>query len=291
MRQPVALESPILGLVFCNRLQDARGLRVLHGVLLHHLAALDDYVKNQNGADDDGNSGQKGVKRQGVVVEDFVAHGVDCRLEEVHEPTEADDGAVDAAESCEAEDLGCVIAHGGIVQRSQQAEEDDIDVSGPHERERAKDADRADKSDKDGQKSRSTDAVEQDADERSRKDTTKGKRDIEERVDLDRSTFGAEHVIILAANGRDEVIHAQHLENSQGSHQDEPGSQHLLHGRLAVESTPNTRSLQTSRLLLFSASTLFLVTDKLVQLVNLRLAMLATAFAQASDFVVAEFLV
>ena len=58
-----------------------------------------------------------------------------------------------------------------------------------------------------------------------------------------------------------------------------------------MKSTPNTRSLQTSRLLLFSASTLFLVTDKLVQLVNLGLAMLATASAQSSDFIVAEFFV
>lgn len=43
--------------------------------------------------------------------------------------------------------------------------------------------------------------------------------------------------------------------------------------------------------MLLSASTLFLVTDKLVQLVNLGLAMLATASAQSSDFIVAEFFV
>ena len=58
-----------------------------------------------------------------------------------------------------------------------------------------------------------------------------------------------------------------------------------------MKGTPYTRSLQASRLMLFSASTLFLVTDKLVQLINLRLAMLATVSAQASDFIIAEFLV
>jgi len=43
--------------------------------------------------------------------------------------------------------------------------------------------------------------------------------------------------------------------------------------------------------MLLSASTLFPVTDKLVQLVNLGLAMFATPSAQASDFIVTEFFV
>ena len=43
--------------------------------------------------------------------------------------------------------------------------------------------------------------------------------------------------------------------------------------------------------MLLAESTLFLVTNELVQLVNLGLAMFATASTQASDFIVTEFFI
>ena len=58
-----------------------------------------------------------------------------------------------------------------------------------------------------------------------------------------------------------------------------------------MQSTPNTRRLQGGCLMLLSASTLFPVTNELVQLVNLGFAMFATASTQASDFIVAKFFV
>ena len=145
------LEGTVFGFVFRDRLQDACRLGILHRMLLHDSPALDDDVNDQNDADDASNTGQERIQRHGVVVEDAVAGGVDGRLQQVHEPAEADDGAVDAAESREAKYFGGVVAHGRVVERAQQAEQDHVDVAGPHVGQRAEDADGGDEGDDDGE--------------------------------------------------------------------------------------------------------------------------------------------
>lgn len=64
-----------------------------------------------------------------------------------------------------------------------------------------------------------------------------------------------------------------------------------MYGGFAMKSAPNARRLQSGRFMLLSASTLFPVTNELVQLVNFGLAMFATVSTQASDFIVAEFFI
>lgn len=76
---------------------------------------------------------------------------VDERLREVDQAGEADDGSVDAAESCEAKDFGGVVGHGGVVKGPQEDEEDHVGVGGPHEGKRAQDANGGDEGHKGGE--------------------------------------------------------------------------------------------------------------------------------------------
>lgn len=65
----------------------------------------------------------------------------------------------------------------------------------------------------------------------------------------------------------------------------------MVYGGLAMESAPNTGSLQASCLVLFATSTLLSVTEKLIQLRDLGLTVFTATTAQASDLVVTELIV
>ena len=103
--------------------------------------------------------------------------------------------------------------------------------------------------------------------------------------------LGPEHVVVLPADGGDEVVHAQHLEHRQTRHQNEPGGHHLLDGSFAVEGSPDTRGLQGGCLVLVTTGALLSVTKELVEFCKLGLAVFAAASTQARDLVVAEIII
>lgn len=59
----------------------------------------------------------------------------------------------------------------------------------------------------------------------------------------------------------------------------------------AVKSAPDAGRLVASLLLLLTMSTLFLITEEFIELCNLRLAVLATAFAQTPNLLIAQFII
>lgn len=92
---------------------------------------LHSYICDERSADQERSDAQGRVDRNGISIEYALGQRVDTGLGKVDEARETDDGAVDAAERGEAEDLGGVVGHGGVVERSEEDEEDDVDVAGP----------------------------------------------------------------------------------------------------------------------------------------------------------------
>lgn len=59
----------------------------------------------------------------------------------------------------------------------------------------------------------------------------------------------------------------------------------------AVKSAPDAGSLVSDLLLFLAMSTLLLITEEFIELCNLRLAVLATAFAQTANLLIAQFII
>lgn len=72
--------------------------------------ALAPDIRDERGADDEGQAEQEQIDRDRVAGEEAVRHGVEGGLREVEQARQADDQAVDFAEGGEAENFGGVVA-------------------------------------------------------------------------------------------------------------------------------------------------------------------------------------
>ena len=127
-------------------------------------------VPDQQDPDHERNDQQNQIDGQRIAPEDLMRHGVETRLGEVEQTGEADDETVYLAEGLEAEYLGRVVGHGGVVQRPVEDEEDDIAVRGPQVRQHAQDADGRGDGDEEGEREGRARVVEHEADERDAQD-------------------------------------------------------------------------------------------------------------------------
>nr|POE72928.1 hypothetical protein CFP56_30867 [Quercus suber] len=164
---PRGLRKVVLGLGLQDRWDTSAtfSFLLLRQTLLD-LAALDVDEDDEDDAADEAERGEDDVDGDGVIVKDIVVEGVDARLEEVDEAGEADDGAVHAAEGGEAEHLGRVVGHGGVVERTQQDEQDHVGVPSPQEGQGAENTDSSDQRDEHREHVGRADTVEQQADKR-----------------------------------------------------------------------------------------------------------------------------
>lgn len=103
-------------------------------VLIHHFPHsihIDGDINDQRCADQKRRNCEENVNGDWVASEIPFHQRIDTCLREVDEARETDDCAVDATESGEPKDFGRVVGHGGIVERAEDDEENNVDVAGP----------------------------------------------------------------------------------------------------------------------------------------------------------------
>jgi hypothetical protein len=135
---------------------------------------LDSDIGDQRRTNYERCDGEEGIDRGWVAAKKAFGQGVNTGLGEIDEAGDTDNCTIDAAECREAEDLGSVVRHGGVVERAQEDEEYNVDVAGPESRNGTDDTDRGDEKDDDKQNAGSADIIEQCAKERGAEYTSKG---------------------------------------------------------------------------------------------------------------------
>ena len=198
----------------------------------------DAYKHTQRHAHQQRGAQQNQVNRDGVAVEDLMAQILQRALAEVEKSSKADCEAVDDAKVAEAENLGGVVGDRGVVEGPVEREEDDVCVRGPDVGQAAEDADYGGDGDEAGEHEEHAGVVEHHADEGDGAKAADGQRDIEEGVDLDGFLVRAEDVLVLWADGGDEVVDARHLDDGEECDEDEPRRADLLLDCLAVHGSP-----------------------------------------------------
>lgn len=88
-----------------------------------------------------------------------------------------------------------------------------------------------------------------------------------------------------------EIVHADHLKNSEKGQQIEPGSNHLLHRRFVVQRTPNARGFVALLFLLIALLPRHLVSYQSVQSVHPLSSTIAAALSALPHLVVWEIII
>lgn len=182
---------------------------------------------------------------------------VEGGLEEIQQAGEADDEAVDLAEGVEAKHLGGVVGDGGVVEGPVEDEEGDVGVRGPEVGQDAEDADGGGDGDEEGEDEGRAGVVEDEADHGDGDDAAEREGDVEDVVDVHGVLVRREQVLVLRADGGDEVVDARHLDDGEEGDEDEPRRSDLLRGRAPVQSAPDARDLFLALLLRRLPVTLF----------------------------------
>lgn len=110
-------------------------------------------------------------------------------------------------------------------------------------REEAEDADGGCDGDEEGEDEGGAGVVEDEADEGDAEDAAEREGDVEDVVDVFGGGVGVEEVLVLRADGGDEVIDACHLHDGEEGDEDEPWAADLFEGGPAVKDAPDAAEL------------------------------------------------